>query len=62
MTRTAACLLFLGAATVAAGIGLIYVPAGVIAAGALGIAAGVLLLERHGDPDRATPAAGRDRR
>lgn len=46
MTRTSACLLLLGALVLAAGIGMVYVPAGVIAAGLLTIAGGVLQLER----------------
>lgn len=47
MTRTSACLLLLGAIALAAGVGMIYVPAGVIAGGVLAIAGGVLSLERR---------------
>lgn len=47
MTRISACLLLLGATALAAGVGMIYVPAGVIVAGLLAIAGGVLSLERR---------------
>lgn len=42
-------LLVLGAAAVSCGIGMIYLPAGVIAAGALAIVGGVLLIRGGGD-------------
>lgn len=38
-------LMIIGAAAVAAGIGLIYVPAGIIAAGVLTIISGILLIK-----------------
>ena len=44
-------LLLAGAGTAAVGIGLIYLPAGVIAAGVLSIAAGVLLIRGGGGGD-----------
>lgn len=42
-------LLVLGAIAVSGGIAMIYVPAGVIAAGALAIIAGVLLIQGGGE-------------
>lgn len=44
-------LLMLGAVAVSFGIGLIYFPAGIIAAGALSIIGGVLLIRGGGDED-----------
>ena len=42
-------LLILGAASFSVGVGMIYLPAGVIAAGALTMLAGVLLIKGGGD-------------
>lgn len=42
-------LLVLGAVAVSCGIGMIYLPAGIIAAGALSIIGGVLLIRGGGD-------------
>ena len=42
-------LLILGAATFSIGIGMIYLPAGVITTGALAMMAGVLLIKGGGD-------------
>ena len=44
-------LLVLGAIAVSGGIAMIYVPAGVIAAGVLAIIAGVLLIQGGGEPN-----------